>query len=508
MLAFSVVGMVVVAIAFAARVVVHAGRTPGGVDTWYYLAFADAFRRQPSWDVRLPQYLLQDERQSYPPLFPSLLSLVPAGWLRERYWTLSPLIDCAHLFLLYCLTARLTASVAVAGMAAAAYALTPHLISETRSLSARPFGALLHSLAMLVLLKVTLSEGMGPWAAVAVLAGACLFLSSAAMAAAYGFVCAGMSLWFRDPRYLLLATAGLVAAIVLSRGHMVRVIRNYLFAVRYWSRNHRAYGSHPIHDSPLYGGRPRPVQRAGFLGASTLQQLVRLVGENPFLLALPLAPYAAAPVTAHLHVWAVGLAAFAVTATVVPPLRAFGPGRSYMRAAVFPTAYTIAAGIGRPAGLLRPLGLATLACLALSLGAVVFFCLYVRGRPTEQTASIPEGLTRATRVLSELPPGGVLVLPFMYADYVCYQAGRPVVWGGHCGNLARFEWVAPVLSRPLADICAELGVRYVLLDERYIRFEELRLPETPVRRADPEGFVIYEYVSFVPVGSAENAKRA
>src|SRR5687767_11878331 len=85
-LGFWLTGAAIAVLAFALRVLVHAGRTPGGVDTWYYLAYADAFRRRPSLDVRLPQYLLQDERQSYPPLFPSLLSLIPAGVLRRWYW--------------------------------------------------------------------------------------------------------------------------------------------------------------------------------------------------------------------------------------------------------------------------------------------------------------------------------------------------------------------------------------------------------------------------------------
>ena len=62
-LAWWLVALPIVAFAFALRVGVHAGRPPGGVDTWYFLAYADAFRRRPGLDVRLPQYLLQDERQ-------------------------------------------------------------------------------------------------------------------------------------------------------------------------------------------------------------------------------------------------------------------------------------------------------------------------------------------------------------------------------------------------------------------------------------------------------------
>ena len=51
------------ALAFFARTAVLLGREPGGVDSWYYLCYARAFRSAPGFKVRLPQYLLQDEQQ-------------------------------------------------------------------------------------------------------------------------------------------------------------------------------------------------------------------------------------------------------------------------------------------------------------------------------------------------------------------------------------------------------------------------------------------------------------
>ncbi len=143
-------GLLIAALAFVLRVAVHVGREPGGVDTWYLLAYADAVRRKPGFDIRLPQYLLQDERQSYPPLFPMLLALVPTAWLRRWFWVVSPAIDCAHLLFLYFVCYRITASAVIASLSAAAYAFTPQLVSDTRSLSARPFGALLCSLALVL----------------------------------------------------------------------------------------------------------------------------------------------------------------------------------------------------------------------------------------------------------------------------------------------------------------------------------------------------------------------
>jgi hypothetical protein len=470
-------GALIVAVAFALRIAVHVGRVPGGVDTWYYLAYADAVRRRPSFDVRLPQYLLQDERQSYPPLFPMLLALLPGGWLRRFYWVVSPAIDCAHLLLLYFVTFRITYSVPVAALAAATYAFTPQLVSETRSLSARPFGALLNSVAMVLTLKYVVSGGAWLWLMAAVASSAALYLSSAAMAAAFAFACLALSLVFVDGRYFAIAAAGLLLAVLVSGGHMLRVIRNYWYAVDYWRRNRRLFGAHPIRDSPIYGdllARDRNVpQRPGFLGRSTLGQLVRLVGENPFLLALPLAPYGIVPWGPRLYVWALALAALSLIATVLPPLRAFGPGRSYIKAAIFPTAYTLAFGIGTPQGFSRPVGVVTLLALVASVMAIGFFYGYVRLRTTEQTASTPDALADAVHALRKRPSGGVFVLPFMYADYVCYQGEKPVLWGAHSGDLIRFEALAPVISRRLTELFQEHRVRYVLADTTYVPQEVL-----------------------------------
>jgi len=79
-------GLFCASVAFVLRVVVHFGRQPGGVDTWYHLAYARAVRRQRRLDPSLPLYLLQDERQSYPPLFPLFLALLPERWLDRWFW--------------------------------------------------------------------------------------------------------------------------------------------------------------------------------------------------------------------------------------------------------------------------------------------------------------------------------------------------------------------------------------------------------------------------------------
>src|SRR5213080_3024927 len=114
-LAFVLVGIALVGLALYLRLRIFIGTRPGGVDTWYYLASAEAIRQQKRLPIRLPQYLLHDDKESYPAVFPLFLALLPASWLRSYFWLLSPIVDAVHLLLLYLLSFRLTDSVLAAG---------------------------------------------------------------------------------------------------------------------------------------------------------------------------------------------------------------------------------------------------------------------------------------------------------------------------------------------------------------------------------------------------------
>jgi len=436
------------ALAFLARTAVLFGREPGGVDAWYYLSYARAIRKAPGLRVRLPQYLLQDEEQSYAPIFPSLLALLPDRILRRSFWAISPGIDCLTLIMLFLLALKLTAEPTVALVSALAYAVSPTLISETRALSPRSFGVFLHALSLVLLLRAVIGVPHWTWTAAALLVGALLYLSSATAMASYLFVSGCLSIAFAEPRFLALPVLALALAWVLSLGHLSRVFLNYAHAVRYWLRHRRLFGCHPILDSPLYGGpRDRSTRRpgdSGFLNQGLGPQMLRLLGENPFLLALPFAYGPAGTWFSSLFVWAASLSAFGVISTVVWPLRAFGPGRGYMKSAIFPTAYVLAAGIGNPAGLLGPTGLATLAALGASVVSVAFFLVYTRGKKNELNAHVPAGLRDLTNRLAARPEGGVVCLPGGYSDYVTYKSESAVLWGSHSSSLDKFELVSPV----------------------------------------------------------------
>ena len=490
------------ALAFFARTAVLLGREPGGVDSWYYLCYAQAFRKAPGLRVGLPQYLLQDRDQSYAPIFPSLLALIPERILARIFWAISPGIDCLTLILLFLLALKLTAAPTVAVIAALAYAVSPTLISETRALSPRSFGVLLHAASLVLLLRASIGEPHWTWTTSALLSGAFVYLSSATASASYVFVAAALTLVLGEPRHILIALAAMPIAWLVSLGHLGRVFANYAHAVLYWVRHRKMFGSHPILDSPIYGGprtrsssRPREL---GFLGHGLGPQMLRLLGENPFLLVLPLAGASQNPWSRALFVWAASISAFAAISTVVWPLRAFGPGRNYMKSAIFPTAYILAAAIGTPQGLLSPPGLATLAALGASSVSVIFFLAYMRGKKNELTAHVPPGLRGLATRLATLPEGGVVCLPGGYSDYITYKTGRAVLWGGHSGSLDKFELVSPVWRERVENAARRHGVRYLIVERSWVDPAVLALDPGCALVAQDGGFELHDLLATTP----------
>ncbi len=479
-------------VAFLTRIAVFWKREPGGVDAWYYLAYARAFRKKPALRVRLPQYLLQDEEQSYAPVFPSFLGCLPEAFLARTYWAISPAIDCLTLVFLYALTRELTASPGAGLIAAAMYAVSPAMVSETRALTPRSLSILLQAVSVLLLLRAAVDPA--DWMAIAAAIGAAglLFLSSATGLAVYFFLAAVFSMSRSDAFYLMVGIGALVAAWVVSLGHFGRVLANYVHAVRFRIRNRRSFGAHPILDSPVYGGPREPwsanPKEPGFLGGGLVPQMIRLLGENPLVLALVFVPPSPDPV----YIWAASLSALGLIATVAWPLRVFGPGRNYMKSAIFPSALIVAAAIEKAGGLTSALGLAAFVSVAASVASVAFYLVYMRRKRDELTAHVPPGLRALAARLAVLPDGGVVCLPGGYSDYVAYRTKRAVFWGSHSGSLDKFEGVSPVWRERVETAARRLGVRYLIVERTYVDPAVLALDPRCAAIAHEDGFDLFD----------------
>src|SRR5207244_5184801 len=118
-------------------------------------------------------------------------------------------------------------------------------------------------------------------------------------------------------------------------------------------------------------------------------------------------------------------------------------------------------------------GLALVFSLIASFAALAYFYRVMARRETEHTAQTPPDLAEAAAYLRRLPGERVLVLPSMYADFVAFNANKAVVWGGHSGNLSKFEEFFPVLRKPLGYFVERYSVDYLVLDHAYVKADRL-----------------------------------
>lgn len=503
---FMLVGLGLVGLALYLRLRIFIGTRPGGVDTWYYLASAEAIRSQKRLPISLPQYLLHDKTESYPAVFPLFLAALPQGWLKSYFWLVSPIIDAVHLLLLYLLAFRLTDSVLAAGTAGLIYAVTPQLISETRNLNGRAFASLLQTVTMLVLLRSIIpSVSPTSWLSdngqlvvwiVGVLLVAVLYNTHTSTTIAFLVSAATVSFVFGERRLILAAVLGLPAAIVISRGYYLRVIQNHLYAFRFWLGNVRYTRAHQVQDSPLFGAKaePRQRQRGAGLYRSTLQLGLRVLGENPFILAMLVTPIPDNIWAKHMYWWAVAILIWSLLTTFGGPLRILGPGFHYMKTSVFPTAYVLSVAVNIQEGTFSIVGLALLISVIASFAALAYFYRVMARRETEHTAQTPPDLAEAARYLKHLPGQRVLVLPSVYADFVSYNAQKSVVWGGHSGNLSRFSEFYPVLKQPLSYFVDRYAVEYIVLDHAYVAADQLGLGDSVRVIGEFGPIAIYECV--------------
>ena len=297
---------------------------------------------------------------------------------------------------------------------------------------------------------------------------------------------ATLSAVFGETRLLLAGLAGLPLAVLMSGGYYVRVIRNHLYAAQFWINNLRYTRAHQVNDSPLFtaGVRSNDGGPQQGLYRSRLSLIVRVIGENPFILAMLVTPIPANIWAAHMYWWAVAILLWSLLTTFGGPLRILGPGFHYMKTSVFPTAYVLSVTVNIQEGAISAVGLALVVSVIASFAALAYFYRVMARRETEHTAQTPPDLAEAAAYVRSLPGQRVLVLPTMYADFIAYGARKAVVWGGHSGNLKKFAEFFPVLRRPLEYFVERYSVDYVVLDERYIPLERLGIEPsmTPLGR--------------------------
>ncbi|HUZ31000.1 MAG TPA: hypothetical protein VMV19_02660 [Xanthobacteraceae bacterium] len=463
---FLLSSVVVVAVARAAFILVSA---KGAVDHYYWLLAARAYRQTRHLPAKIVgKYLLEDERQAYPPFFGWLLARLPEKLLlRPSIVVVVQIADVLVLLMLIAFAMAYNASVRDIAVVVAVYGTAPALVAYNTQLASRAFGNLFLVGAVLAAAAAVDRAQIDALALT-------LYAASAVMAAAVVLthkmtVQLMLVLWplwaflSGDWLLLLIPLLGVVLAAFITGFDFARLLwRAHLEVILFWHRHRDELGAHLFNASPIYGNLARSEESAfhkrGLHGM--LSHAARAFGHGPLVWLVPVTLLWDEAPASWIVIWSVGAAAVAFVTLYVSWLRCFGAGHLYIFNAIAPSALwweSIIRGGHR----------ATLAVFAIGLAATMASLVYGYRLRRANLGERDESFEEALKRLELLPPGRIAVFPLVAAEAVAYRTSHAVLWGGHGLGFDKLEPIYPVMRVKVGEALNIYNCGLLLFDKRY-----------------------------------------
>lgn len=465
-------GVLALVLSGAARVAFFRASRGTAVDHYYWILAARAYRGITGLPVRIHgKYLLEDERQAYPPGFGLLLAAFPEAFLASRRSSLL-IVAVDGLTLVVVLGSGLALGIAPAGLLAIClvYGLAPVLVAYNTQLTSRGLGNLLLVVSLFAQAGASTSTGIA--ALGLALLGACAL---AAVIVTHKMTTQFfVFLWLPWPFALAplgpfgawigaLTPLAALAFATLATGRRYQALQwqAHWDIVTFWWRNWRFLGVHQFRQSPIYGDAKRCAPDAfhgeGFAGAR--RHAILLAAYLPVALPLPATLLFAPSPPAFVLAW-FAVAIFAALATLyIPALKCLGGGHLYMFNAVPPAAlwwgFALSdSGLSPPVTVLFTSGL-IITALSFAAG------LNRRSSRAGTADSDPSALVSR---LAREPATRVAAFPMTLTERIALETDHAIFWGGHGLGFRTLEPYWPVMRKPVGEALRCWCVRWAILD--------------------------------------------
>lgn len=498
----TIAGLLAIVVSIVVRSAFLRASMGSAVDHYYWIIAARAYRSQSKLPVRIPgKYLLEDDRQAYPPGFGWTLSFFSDEFLRSlRSVFFVVVIDGMTLLVILCVSAAIGVEQSGAIVVILVYGLAPVLVAYNTQLTSRGMGNLFLVLSLSLQAAAAASTGFqalvyGSFGAVML---AAVFLTHKMTTQFFLF------LWLLWPfalsqlgpwgAWIAVWTPFVALALsTLVTGTHFQILQwqAHWDIVSFWMRNWRFLGAHQFQQSPIYGDADRSAMRAfhrpGAAGA--LHHFVLLASYLPIALPLPVTLFYTVSPPAFVLVWFSAAIAAAVLTLYVPALKCLGGGHFYLFNAVPPTAlwwgFAISqSGLAPPLMILLNIGL-------IATGISLWIGMRRRSRVRKTADADVEQLVSR---LAREPSVRVAVFPVIYAERIALETDHSLFWGGHGIGFRVLEKYWPIMREPLSKVFSDWNIRWAIIDlEWWPKGEDVFAAETGNRTPERIGrFALYK----------------
>lgn len=493
-------GVLIFLVTFYIRVRPRISQRDFGIDSWYFLLYADELRKQKRIPVKLPFFLMEStEDQYYPPALPVLLSFFSKGFLEKYHWAISACIDAGQAVFLYGISYVLTRGLGLSVLASMVYAVSPILVTQNSNLNSRSLGSFVMTLTVLGTYGYY-STSKPCFLILAILAGAMLLHTHKLASQQLLFLMMGLSVCYFNSIFAIIFICIFLAAVILSKGYYLKIIKGQIGVLKFWKKNLPFLGVHQVYCSPHYEDINKARSNSGCGGMAASKIWFNLTKfQFIFLVALVfLYAFKDRAVLKDSDIFFLSwflIVFLTVTAiTYLPSLRFIGEGYRYFTYGVFPAAFLLPRlifgyGSSQSAG-----GICLVVFLVISL-------LLVNKIHYEQKSNILAFVGDDLRAIMEyircLPRDNIMSFPISHCEHIAYFCRKRVLWGGHgSGFDTLLQPFFPVLREPVEYFIDRYNISYCLLNQDYVSIEDLRLPSGKYTILLEKGrYILLEFVN-------------
>lgn len=444
-----------------------------GIDSWYFLLYAEEFRRTRRIPVKLPYFMLDLEDQWYPPGLAIFLSFFPQRFIEKFNFAISALIDVLQVLLLYLISYLLSKSHSVSFFSALLYASSPILITQNSNLNSRSLGALIFTSALLSLYAF-ISTSNYFYLFLTIILGACLLhthkLATQQMVfLILAFICSGFI------NFAVLAGIYLTA-IFFSGGFYLKIFKGHIAILKFWKKNIFNLYAHQIYRSPIYRNKEKEQTKRGCQGVAS-NKIWYFLAKLQFLFAIILVIYSYFRNRPYFVLsdyffvtWFIVNCITIILTTYIKPLKFLGEGYRYYMYGIFPSSYLISR-FGSGSGY-NPSLVFIFIILAINMALIVKIH---NDQKKNILACLDADLKEMGAHIKELPKDNIMCFPAVYCEFIAYFCRKKTLWGGHGYCYDKLQDFFPVLLKPVEYFIEAFKISYCLINTAYVSLDDLFL---------------------------------
>lgn len=455
-----------------------------GVDPWRYLLAADYVRQYKHLPESMTEKYILPAPFGYPPMIVILLAFFPKRFVEKFQFIFSPIFDSITNFLIFSATMFVTNDLKAAIFAQLIAFSTPITVMEASNLTTRALSYLVFYISFFPLLIFNFNNNA--YFLVAALVGLfILFFTHKLAIQAYLFSVIGFSILEKNPFYVFFFLSVFASAFILTGRLYKAIFEDHLITLNNF-RTYYDFRLHPFRKKKKNNNKKDFITKLYEL--SFKNPLVYILGNNLWIAVLIIL-YILISVNllqittgintllfTKLNIWIFILLICGILILAVNKIKFLGEGNRYIEYITLPLSIILGSFASSFFILYGFKFVIIFSIFILILvGGIIY--LQIKAIVQDKFRTITGDLWKVINYLHLHKDEKIRIafFPTSLGDPVMYFIKGKALLTDSGKGVRRLIDILPVVSRPMNEIVNKYNLNYILIEESYVTFEELKL---------------------------------